>query len=389
MVKYIKQKKGITLIALVITIIVLLILAGISISMLTGDNSILQKATDAKTNTDNANEKEQIQLAVLGSYNESTELEIETLNSNIKNNISGVTTDEATEFPLTVTYTATGNSYTVDENGIVKNNIPNNIEITPIYAKLYDNNVLILSAINNYIDSERTLTYDFGKIENKSETNYYSQNNYSKNITKIIIHDEIVPETAAYMFANLYNVAEIENISNINTEKTSSMESMFYNCKNLTNLNLNSFNTSNVTNMNSMFCMSFSEYDEIPPKLTSLNLDNFDTKNVTNMEYMFSSCVNLTSLDLSSFSTEHVTNMSNMFYMGDNGLPDYDGSKLSTIFVSELWSTNNVTSSSRMFQNLYNIVGQNGTKYNSNYRDKTYARLDTITSPGYFTFKNN
>ena len=84
------------------------------------------------------------------------------------------------------------------------------------------------------------------------------------------------------------------------------------------------------------------------------------------MEYMFSSCVNLTSLDLSSFSTEHVTNMSNMFYMGDNGLPDYDGSKLSTIFVSELWSTNNVTSSSRMFQNLYNIVGQNGTKYNSN-----------------------
>ena len=42
-----------------------------------------------------------------------------------------------------------------------------------------------------------------------------------------------------------------------------------------------------------------------------------------------------------------------------------------------------------MFQNLYNIVGQNGTKYNSNYRDKTYARLDTITSPGYFTFKNN
>ena len=37
------NKKGITLIALVITIIVLLILAGVSISMLTGDNSLLGK----------------------------------------------------------------------------------------------------------------------------------------------------------------------------------------------------------------------------------------------------------------------------------------------------------------------------------------------------------
>ncbi len=58
-----KQKKGITLIALVITIIVLLILAGISISMLSGDNSILQKATDAKTKSDEAQIKERIQLA--------------------------------------------------------------------------------------------------------------------------------------------------------------------------------------------------------------------------------------------------------------------------------------------------------------------------------------
>ena len=73
--------------------------------MLSGDNSILQKATDAKTNTEKANEKEQIQIEVLGSYNESGELKIATVNANIKNNISGVTTDDATGFPLTVTYT--------------------------------------------------------------------------------------------------------------------------------------------------------------------------------------------------------------------------------------------------------------------------------------------
>ena len=49
--KSLKFSNGITLIALVITIIVLLILAGISISMLSGDNGILQKSTEAKTNT--------------------------------------------------------------------------------------------------------------------------------------------------------------------------------------------------------------------------------------------------------------------------------------------------------------------------------------------------
>ncbi len=38
-----KDKKGITLIALVITIIVLLILAGVSIMTLTGDNRIINK----------------------------------------------------------------------------------------------------------------------------------------------------------------------------------------------------------------------------------------------------------------------------------------------------------------------------------------------------------
>ena len=43
-----KNNKGITLIALVITIIILLILAGISIATLTGENGVLNKANKAK-----------------------------------------------------------------------------------------------------------------------------------------------------------------------------------------------------------------------------------------------------------------------------------------------------------------------------------------------------
>ena len=60
-----KRNKGITLIALVITIIVLLILAGVARAMLSGENGILKKAADAKTKTDKSSEEEQVRLAAL------------------------------------------------------------------------------------------------------------------------------------------------------------------------------------------------------------------------------------------------------------------------------------------------------------------------------------
>lgn len=50
-----KKQNGITLIALVITIIVLLILAGVSISMISGDNGIATRAQQAKTETEEQN----------------------------------------------------------------------------------------------------------------------------------------------------------------------------------------------------------------------------------------------------------------------------------------------------------------------------------------------
>ncbi len=66
MIKIEKQKnKGITLIALVITIIVLLILAGVTISTLTGENGILTKATTAKNQTIISQDEEMIELEIL------------------------------------------------------------------------------------------------------------------------------------------------------------------------------------------------------------------------------------------------------------------------------------------------------------------------------------
>ena len=66
--KKIKEKSGITLIALVITIIVLLILASVSIAMLTGNNGILTQAKMAKENTQAAKEDEENKLADTNEY---------------------------------------------------------------------------------------------------------------------------------------------------------------------------------------------------------------------------------------------------------------------------------------------------------------------------------
>ena len=61
-IKVDRKNKGITLIALVITIIVLLILAGVTIATLTGDNGILTKATEAKEETRAAEVEERVNL---------------------------------------------------------------------------------------------------------------------------------------------------------------------------------------------------------------------------------------------------------------------------------------------------------------------------------------
>ena len=73
------REKGITLIALVITIIILLILAGVSIAMLTGDNGILTQANNAKERTEEAEKEEKNDLAdtedIINKYANGIEIE--------------------------------------------------------------------------------------------------------------------------------------------------------------------------------------------------------------------------------------------------------------------------------------------------------------------------
>ena len=112
--------------------------------------------------------------------------------------------------------------------------------------------------------------------------------------------------------------------------------------------------------------------------LTSITgISNLRTDNVTNMGGMFADCQKLTSLDLGSFKTDNVTNMKAMF----------DGcSILTSIYVSSEWTTASVTEGSNMFRYCTNLVGGQGTTYDANHTDYTYAHIDEgSANPGYLT----
>ena len=87
-----RNQKGITLIALVITIIVLLILAGVSIAMLTGQNGILTRAGDATEET------------LIGEAEEAVKLAISTIRANAAAADAGTTLNATTE-PTTISET--------------------------------------------------------------------------------------------------------------------------------------------------------------------------------------------------------------------------------------------------------------------------------------------
>ena len=76
------KQNGITLIALIVTIIVLLILAGVTIATLTGENGILNQANDAAEDTKQKTAKEKVAVEVLGSYGNDGNIDIGRLNEN-------------------------------------------------------------------------------------------------------------------------------------------------------------------------------------------------------------------------------------------------------------------------------------------------------------------
>lgn len=169
-----------------------------------------------------------------------------------------------------------------------------------------------------------------------------------------------------------YRCSELESLdlSFLDVTNDTTAYCMFAYCTKLRNINIANWNTSNMVNMRAMFleCNNLKDVD----------LTSFDLSKVTTTALMFGNCKQLENLDLSSFNTYNVEHMDSMFY---------GCSSLKTIFVGDCWNTAKVTTHADMFQGCHNIVGGNGTTYNSSYTNVTYARIDEEGAPGYFSIK--
>ena len=244
-------------------------------------------------------------------------------------------------------------------------------------------------AAENYIDAagnQIPLWYD----EEKTTLYYYLEpgkkmtlrTSDGKNSLFRDMSDAVSIETGDFDTSNVTNMGLMFymcnaltslDVSKFDTSKITNMDYMFSGCNALTSLDVSKFDTSNVTDMRCMFASCNA--------LTSLDVSKFDTSKVTDMRGMFYECQALTSLDVSKFDTSKVTYMSWMFY---------ECSSLTTIFASDKFVTNGVTSDSYMFGYSSKLKGGSGTIYDANHINKEYARIDGGTeNPGYFTAKTN
>lgn len=248
--------------------------------------------------------------------------------------------------------------------------LPTSLLAQEDYAVLKD------GTITFYYDNNKA-THD-GTIYNVSEELSYGYPSWLGENFEVAVFDDsffnFSPTTAAWWFNGCTELKEIVNLSNLNLTKVEDMSYMFAACSGLEKLDLNGLYTGNVKKMEWLFYRC--------SNLTELNLRDFDTKSVESMYNMFNQCGKLEELDLSSFNTFNVTNMGGMFQ---------NCGKLNTVYVSEEWTTIFVGNSDNMFFGCIDLVGGEGTKCDgfgiTTPIDETYARIDTSSKPGYFTYK--
>ena len=123
--KLLKKNSAITLIALAVTVIVLLIISGVTISYMTGENGIINQSKESKKFAGTVEEKEVLNTSVAAAVGKSSKSKVE--ENNLKKYLNQNVGDEVKDYTLekrdgyySVTFTATGNEYAVWENGTVQ-----------------------------------------------------------------------------------------------------------------------------------------------------------------------------------------------------------------------------------------------------------------------------
>lgn len=376
-VQKLKSNKAITLIALVVTIVVLLILAGISLNLVLGNNGLIKKSKYAKEETTVADEKEKVEMAYvsaalkkLGDTVTAEELQ-EELDSSVGAGKTVVTSNG--DGTLNVLFNEIGHNYNVDEGTVEKVEIDNtkmaifdtgeNVA-KKMHALAPDSSIQFWNLTNNLsIDGIKKYkgTPDLTKM---TEANIVSwtegYNAYEQNPSA---YKSMIPEGTKlcpiYMWfeksgeeiRNVFGIAGEAGISSLNHKVTtgtiywwSESSNVYLNIDSsytfsglpyLSDISgLSGVKTDFTTNMESIFYWSTANLADVNA------LKNWNTAKVENMEKLLYSWGEKCDISgLKNWNTAKVTDMSSMFL----------GCKLEDAEALRNWNTSNVIDMSYMF----------------------------------------
>ena len=184
----IQRNKGITLISLVVTIIILIILAGITINIILGKNGIIDKTQEAKIGTEIGREKEILQLAIgdIAAGNEGKlNFNKEILEKALKDNsgMDGITADKSSERLYIVTFPDSKRQYEVYADGTIADAAPKTEDNTPDSIEQKDENTYLIQSIEDLVILSNTVnagtdSYEGKTFEIQCDLNFASVNSY-------------------------------------------------------------------------------------------------------------------------------------------------------------------------------------------------------------------
>lgn len=299
-----KMMNGITLIALVITIIVLLILAGVTIATLTGDNGVLTKAKEAKTETTKEGAKEQARIAVMGSFDTDGNLNYKKLKENLESiGVTEISNQET--FPLTVTID--GEEIEIKQDGTVEEGFDAkewDKTATDEECFIWEDTTIIGLNMDKLSGVEKLkIPSKCTKIRSDYSNSDESYRNFVTRI-KIVELPKTVTEIGDYAFLNFKQLENIEipnrvkrigdwsfswckNLKEIDIpDSVEEIGNSAFNCSDITRVKLPS-NLKRINNGAFIYCEKLKEIT-IPNSVTSIESS------------AFGGCVNLSNINISN-----------------------------------------------------------------------------------------
>ena len=259
-----KKEKGITLIALVITIIVLLILAGVSIAMLTGENGILTQTNSAKYKTEQSTLLEELRLKMfektldenLKELDEETYLKQQGILKNENNEIdlsklsSTYSTGKGSFTEGDIYYAKDGDLYYKDSNG-QETNIGKIFSVEAsltqdIYTYSDEQKTILIGVQNQYkrnttasLSPKKIASLDISNIKASNKNSFYDIIYDEKIVTNLVLPNTI-KTIYNYSFENAISIEKVK----IQQGCTSIGTGAFVNCSSLTSIEIPSSVTS-------------------------------------------------------------------------------------------------------------------------------------------------